>query len=54
MKNLLIIGARGFGREVYNTALESVGYEKEFIVKGFLDGKSDALNGYEGYPPIIN
>ena len=53
MKELLIIGARGFGREVYNTALESVGYGDEFIVKGFLDDKSDALDGYEGYPPII-
>jgi len=54
MKSLLIIGARGFGREVYNTALESVGYGAEFIIKGFLDDKSDALDSYEGYPPIIS
>ena len=53
MKNLLIIGARGFGREVYNTALESIGYGEEYTVKGFLDDKSDALDGYEDYPPII-
>ncbi len=35
MRNLLIIGAGGFGREVYNSALESIGYGKDFIVKGF-------------------
>ena len=35
MKNLLIIGARGFGREIYNLALESIGYGTEFTIKGF-------------------
>lgn len=54
MKNLIIIGARGFGREVYNTALESLGFGESFEVKGFLDDKSDALDGYNGYPPIIS
>lgn len=54
MKNLLIIGARGFGREVYNLALESVGYGSEFVVKGFLDDKADALNGFNGYPSIVS
>lgn len=54
MKNLFIIGARGFGREVYNTAVESVGYGEEFVVKGFLDDKSDALDGYADYPSIID
>ena len=54
MKNLLIIGARGFGREVYNTALEGIGYGEEYIIKGFLDDEFGALDGYEGYPPIID
>ena len=54
MKKLVIVGARGFGREVYNTALESVGYGEEYTIKGFLDDKSDALEGYENYPPIID
>jgi sugar O-acyltransferase (sialic acid O-acetyltransferase NeuD family) len=54
MKNLLIIGARGFGREVYNTAVESLGYKRNFIVKGFLDDKETALDDYKGYPPIIS
>lgn len=54
MKNLLIIGARGFGREVYALALESTGYGNEFKVKGFLDDKVDALQEYNGYPLVID
>lgn len=53
MKNLIIMGARGFGREVYNLALRCRGYGVEYKIKGFLDDKSDALNGYDNYPPII-
>ena len=54
MKQLVIIGARGFGREIYNSACESIGYGTEFTIKGFLDDKKDALDGYEGYPPILD
>ena len=54
MNHLLIIGARGYGREVYNTAMESIGYGTSFDIKGFLDDKSDALDGYDGYAPIIS
>ncbi len=54
MKHLLIIGARGYGREVYNTAVESIGYGVEYDIKGFLDDKKDALDGYEGYPIIVD
>lgn len=54
MKNLLIIGARGWGREVYNMLPDCVGYGTEFVVKGFLDDKKDALDGMAGYPPIID
>ncbi len=53
MKNLLIIGARGFGREVYSLATECKEYGREFVVKGFLDDKFDALNNYKEYPPIV-
>ena len=53
MKHLLIIGARGAGRETFFTATNSLGYDKEFDVKGFLDGKRDALDGYSSYPPIL-
>lgn len=54
MKHLLIIGARGFGREVYCHALQSVGYGTDFDIAGFLDDKETALDDYEGYPPIID
>ena len=54
MRNLLIIGAGGFGREVYNSALESLGYGKDFIVKGFLDDRLDALDTFSNYPPVID
>lgn len=53
MKHLVIIGARGFGREVYHSAIDSIGYGTEFDIKGYLDDKSDALSQYEGYPAII-
>lgn len=54
MKNLIIIGARGFGRETYALALESLGYGSEFKVKGFLDDKKNALQDYFGYPLILD
>lgn len=54
MKHLLIIGARGFGREIYNLAINSIGYQEEFDIKGYLDNKLDALCDYKNYPPIID
>lgn len=55
MKHLLIIGARGFGREIYRTFINTNPYtSKEIDVKGFLDDKVDALDGLKGeWPPII-
>ena len=52
MKHLLIIGARGFGRQVYFIALNSIGYKEQFDVKGYLDDKTDALDNFNHYPPI--
>ena len=53
MKHLVIVGAGGFGREMFGTARESVGYGSEFDIKGFLDAKPTALDGFVGYPPIV-
>lgn len=53
MKHLLIIGARGWGREVYDIAEACVKAGLEMKVKGFLDDKADALDGYSNYPSII-
>lgn len=53
MKHLIIIGVGGYGREIYNFALNSKGYESEFDVKGFLDdAKTDV--GHPGYPPVLS
>lgn len=38
MKNLIIIGVGGFARETHFHAENSVGYQTEFTLKGFLDG----------------
>lgn len=55
MKNLIIVGARGWGREVYASVIKTEEYRVgKLKVKGFLDSNSDALDGLRGnYPPII-
>jgi len=55
MKHLLIVGARGWGREVFGFTIQTEAFLKgEFDVKGFLDSKSDAFDGLNGqYPPIL-
>ena len=35
-------------------ACECVDFQKKFVIKGFLDDKSTALDEYPGYPPIID
>lgn len=54
MKNLIIIGAGGMGREVYNLATQCVGYKTEFEIKGFLDDNLNVLERFEIYPPVID
>ncbi len=49
MSKLVIIGARAMGRETYAYACEC-----GMDVKGFLDSKADALDGFDGYPPILD
>lgn len=52
MKNLIIIGAGSYGREIYNLALECQGYGSEYIIKGFIDNLYEEIK-YEGYPDIL-
>lgn len=54
MRNLYIIGARGCGREVYNFFLKCKNSLVDVECVGFLDDKSNALDNFEGYPPIIS
>lgn len=53
MKNLLIIGAGGMGRSIYDNAMESIGYGSVFQIKGFLDDNLKALEGFPNYPLLI-
>ena len=53
MRQLVIIGARGWGREVYDIAKACINSGLDIQVKGFLDDKADALDGYDNYPPIL-
>lgn len=53
MRHLLIIGAGGYGREMYGAAMNAVGYADAFDVKGFLDDNPAALDGFSGYPAIV-
>lgn len=56
MKHLIIIGARGYAREVYCLATKTKEYSNgEYDIKGFLDDKKDALEDVAGtYPPILS
>lgn len=52
--NLIIIGARGWGREVLWAARQKE-IDGEFTIKGFLDDDSHALDGLVGdFPPILS
>lgn len=53
MKQLVIIGAGGMGRTIYDLARESIGFGTDYIIKGFIDDNTSALDGYENYPLIL-
>lgn len=53
MKHLIIIGAGGMGRTIYSSAMESVGFEEIFDIKGFIDDNACALDGFPNYPPVV-
>ena len=54
MKQLIIIGASGYGREICDFAMDCRGYNTEYVIKGFLDDRVDALDNHPGNPPIID
>lgn len=53
MKHLIIIGAGGFGREMFGASREAIGYGEAFDIKGYLDANPRALDGVSGYPAIL-
>ena len=53
MRNLIIIGAGGMGRTIYDMALENNGYLKDFQIKGLFRSKENAekfLSSIELFP----
>jgi len=52
MRNLIILGASGLGREVYDLAKYCHGNDADFKVKGFLDDNPSVMMN-SGYPPVI-
>ena len=53
MKNLVIISAGGFGREVYSMTLAMPARGRDWEIKGFLDDRSDILRGTFCEHPIL-
>ena len=53
MKKLIIVGAGGFGREVYNYALSVREQQQGWEIAGFLDDNPGALDGYHYGLPIV-
>lgn len=53
MKHLVIIGASGYGMDIWEFAKKSVGCGTNFELKGFLDLNVHALDGYPQYPKVI-
>lgn len=53
MKHLIIIGAGGMGRVMYDMARESVGYQTEYDIKGYIDDNLHSLDLFSNYPPIL-
>lgn len=54
MKNMIIIGAGGMGRTLYDMAKEALGYNSYYEIKGFIDDNTCALDNFDGYPKILS
>jgi len=52
MKNLIIVGAGGMGREVFSWLSQEIRNKKDYKIKGFIDDDPSALNNYN-YPVSI-
>jgi len=53
MKDLIILGAGGMGRQVYLFAKSCTGYQMEYTIKGFLDDNPYAMDGFDDFPPLL-
>jgi sugar O-acyltransferase (sialic acid O-acetyltransferase NeuD family) len=53
MERLVIVGAGGFGREVFSVIQEINHVKPTWDVLGFLDDDAQALDVFQDYPPIL-
>lgn len=53
MKQLLILGAGGLGRELLDWARQSAAHGRDWTVKGFLDDNPRALDGFAVDVPVL-
>ena len=53
MKDLVIIGAGGFGRTIYWQCDADYGNHREWTIKGFLDDRPRILDGFGIDKPIL-
>lgn len=53
LQQLVIVGAGGFGREMLAWARQSVQFEQEWTIKGFIDDNVDALRGKATSAPML-
>lgn len=54
MNKLIILGAGGFGREVHSWLSDWCENNRAWSISGFIDDNPDALNGFDGTPPILS
>lgn len=52
-RNLYIVGAGGFGREVYNWLLALPEESRDWEMAGFLDDDAEVLNGFDYAPGLV-
>ena len=52
MKQIYIVGAGGFGREVFDWMIETYDFIEEYSFAGFLDDNLQALHGFSIVNPI--
>ncbi len=53
MKKLLILGAGGFGREVYSWLSDWCEKNNDWKISGFIDDNLTALEGFNDIPPVL-
>jgi FlaA1/EpsC-like NDP-sugar epimerase len=53
MKNLYIVGAGGFGRELYGWINQSPEFKSKYKILGFLDDNSQALERFGNFADVF-